>query len=178
MLLIHFFKKLAVLGFLLTITQAAVASIAERECGGTVFQVKINNLDFFSEYKLYYKINTTKWKIFYIPKAEHLSVACIKDKKNKELLLLEEICGGSFCSDDGFYTLFDPSTKKMLVKYRPLPSSKLYEDIDDDPGEVHAKVRRSDHEQDNHKKIAKVLGYAPPYLPDSKDTFCCNQIQN
>ena len=152
-----------------------MAYIVEKKCGETDFLIKIDNSDLVSlTYQLYYKINEKEKKLFYIPSSEHLSVACIQSNTNHRFLLMEEMCGGSVCTDAGVYALFDPTTKKMLVKYNPMPLNND-SDIDDDPGQVEFKVRLYELEQKNHQQIAKFLGYEPPYLPRSKAQFCCKE---
>lgn len=148
-------------------SEIGIASSVEGECGGVIFEVQVIEDPSESEslYTLYYKINDKEKKLLYTPVSEHLSLACVQDQRNRNFLLLEEMCGGSGCSDEGTYTLIDPNTKKALVKYTPMPlhhsSGDKYEYL----------VRLAEYEKKNHEQIAKIIGYAPPYLPQSTDKY-------
>jgi hypothetical protein len=109
--------------FLLTIfsilSHSASASIMKGQCGGIIFQGKKqdNRESPTPKYRLYYKEENKLKKLFYEGNDDVLQVACIQDKNKHDLLLLEEFCSGSACSDvEGVYSLYDPSTKKMLIK--------------------------------------------------------------
>lgn len=152
-------------------TQTVFSSIVEHQCGDSLVQIKIKKEDvMYSSYAFYYKNNLSKSKLFYKPKADRISVACIKDKNNHDLLLIEESCSGSACSDDGTYAVFNPGSKRMLIKFAPLSF-----DVDRNKVELATYIRNA--EDKNHKQVAKLIGYNPPYLPDEKGTFCCNRDQ-
>ncbi len=160
---------------LLTATQTALASSIEKKCGDTIFQITIENSDDVSnKFNFFYKINSKDKKLFYSPAADSISVACIQNKAKQDLLLIEEFCSGSVCSDDGVYTVFDPTNKKMLIKFSS-PSFNNCDEVDDLGRCISDTLR--EHEQKNHVQVKKLIGYKPPYLPNNKDTFCCSKSQ-
>ena len=145
----------------------AIASNVEGKCGGVIFAVKVieNPNEYESLYTVYYKINAKEKKLLFTPGSEHLSLACVQDNAKRDYLLLEEMCGGSGCTYEGTYTLIDHITKKILVEYTPLPQKNFRGNKLDDLD------RRVAHEKKNHKQIANIIGYEPPYLPLSKGKY-------
>ncbi|RUR04846.1 hypothetical protein [Legionella sp. km772] len=126
-----------------------------------------------SEYTLSYQLNKEE-KIFYGPAGDFMSIACLTAKDGQKLLVWEEACSGTVCSDDGVYGVFDPLTKKLLLEYKP-PSFEHYKGKHLDRYIVN-KLRES--EAENHKKAAELLGYEPPILFDYEQSFCCSSQEN
>lgn len=166
------FHKIFLFLFLVMLTSLASSSIVKGQCGGVEVFIKISSIyPVAAEFTLSYKINSQKQKIFYGPAGDRMSIACLKDKNNRTLLVWEEACSGSVCSDDGVYGIFDPQTKKLLLKPKDLT-------FDDYKGKnldryIDNKIRK--YEKKNHQQAAELLGYQPPILFHYKDSFCCTQ---
>ena len=187
-----------------------MASVVEGKCGRTIFQVNITDINNISaEFDLFYKINSTEKKLLYST-GDRISIACIKDIAKNELLLIEEFCSGSVCSDDGAYTVIDPKTKKILIKADSSISGEInsknalikhlnnmlklckHEDRNEVMKEMLLIFKEKDqiqfakryssemarlYEHHNHEQVAELIGFTPPYLPDSKNSFCCTPNQ-
>lgn len=164
-------KLLPLITFLLW-TDTTSSAVVPGECDGTLIRIHISDVDNISaQFNLYYKVASKKQKLFYSPKADRLSIACIKDKQGRSLLLIEEFCSGSVCSDTGTYSVFDPQNKRMLIKF-DLPSFKTPKNMVNLKAYSNNRLRL--YEQKNHDEVTKLLGYKPPFLPDYNNTFCCN----
>lgn len=153
MLLKNCFKITLLFLLLVIFSQRSAASLVERKCGGTTFQVKIlNGSDLFERrFEIFYQKNGQK-KIFY--KSEpgiDLIAACIKNTHGKDLMLFQEFCGGNGCPED-LYGIFDPSIEKMLIK-------------------------PSDWPKGNSKQVQQLIGCSLPSLVEDKRSFCCYEGQ-
>lgn len=102
-------------------------------------------------------------------------VACVEGFDHREFLLLEEICGGSACSDFGEYRIIDPGSKKILLdKESYIEADEFGVDKDDLDSKATEMGNRFNHEQRNIKAARKILGYTPPLLP-LINKFCCGK---
>lgn len=138
----------------LMLSKTAFGSVLEKKCGKHTYRVKIiNGSDpFETHFKLYSQEEGRKKILFY--KTEpgiELIAACIQNKNNQELMLLQEFCGGNGCPED-IYGIFDPNTKKMLIK-------------------------PSDWPKGNRRQVKKIIGYSLPSLIYDKRSFCCYKNQ-
>ena len=114
MLFVNYFKIITIL----MITSIANASIVDKVCGNYIFRVNIGKdpIDYDPEFTLYFKGNAQQFISFYVTKSvRYLNAACVQNNKGQNLFLFQAFCGGSGCPEDRF-GIFDPDTKKMLIK--------------------------------------------------------------
>jgi hypothetical protein len=134
--------------------KVSMASLVETNCGGLVFQIRITGDDpLYKIYRIYYKSTDQSKKLIYKTPFENMLFAtCVKNKKNEELLLFNEYPGGNSAPED-MYSVFDPRTKKMLIK-------------------------RKGWHQGNSKEVAQLLGVPPEVFEKDDDAyFCCFRRQ-
>ena len=142
--------------FLLIISQTAISSMFEGNCGENTFQVKIlNGSDLYDRImKFYYKEKNKKHRLLYqTDSGVFFHITCIKNKQKAPVILFQEHCFGNGCPE-AVYGVVDPSTKKLLLN-------------------------PSDSPKGNIKKVKKLLGYFPPFLGEGDEvSFCCSKAQN
>lgn len=154
MLLEKFFKSAALCILFFIFLPTAEATIFKRQCGEYIYIVEFyNGFDIFeAKYKLYFQNNVGEKTLFFqSARGVILSAACIKNKKNQDLMLFQEISGGSAGPEDR-YGIFDPRLKKMLIK--PLSWDK-----------------------GNSLEVEALIGYPPPFPMDEDNGhifFCCS----
>ncbi|CAM4456995.1 MAG: hypothetical protein LEGION0403_FIIPPAGN_02784 [Legionella sp.] len=154
MLLEKFFKSVALCTLFLIFLPKAEATVFKRKCGEYNYIVEsYNRVDIFAaKYKLYFQHNGGRKRLFFqADQGGILSAACIKNKKNQDLMLFQEISGGSAGPEDR-YGVFDPRANKILVK--PL-----------------------DWDKGNSAEVEALIGYPPPFpMDEDKDRifFCCS----
>lgn len=141
---------------LLAMSQFAIATVVERNCGKYIFQINIlNGTEIYeTKFELYYKEDGKEKKIFYkTDEVVFLYAICIKNKKNQDLMYFQESYGGNAGPED-MYGIFDPSAKRMLIQ-------------------------PSDSPKGNKKQVQKIIGYPPPRIggKDDKSFFCCFRKQ-
>lgn len=139
---------------LITLSSNTVGSIVQRECGGYIYMVQImsDGDEFETAYNLFYQKKGQKKILFYKSESGiELLTACVQDKNKQYIMLFQEFCGGNGCPED-MYGLFNPQTKKMLIK-------------------------PSDYPEGNQFQVDKILGYTLPSLVYDKRSFCCDKNQ-
>jgi hypothetical protein len=136
----------------LSIPVPSFAGNASATCGGTEFEVAVENrghpLD--NVYRLLAK-RQGQGKATQV----HLSdlggwffAACVLDKQGAHRLLYQESCGGSACVEDK-YGIVDPQTLKTLLQ----PPIK---------------------NEGNSAIASRLLNKKVPHLPRDKNSFCCS----
>ncbi len=165
------FKRMIILIFII-LTFPATSSVFKKKCGNTLFLIKIKDGEYagIAEFTLYYKPLFFREKKIHGPVGDWMGIACLKDKNNTDLLVWQNSCMGSGCSDNGVYGIFEPKSKKILLKYQT-PSRNKKENY-----RITAKKFQNSEKQ-NHKQAAELLGYQPPILFTYKESFCCTQGQ-
>ena len=149
MTFVKYFNIVVISILALITTHMASASVVDRKCGTYTYRVKIKTGPkiYDRRFNLYYKETNQKEKLFYGTNLVfHLSTACIKNYKGQYLFLFKETYGGNAEPED-MYGIFDPNTKKLLIKPADWPKG-------------------------NEKQVTKIIGYSPP-LMDDKNSFCC-----
>lgn len=154
-------------------TKIASGKSYEGVCGGSTFLIK-ESVSREEAPKIYYKVRSEKKeKFLYEASSEYLEVACVKNFDDKEYLLLEEMCGGSGCSDFGEYRIIDPISKKIVLGNEPFTSEDEV-DVSVDEGNMADHIRVFNHEKRNRKAAQKILGYNPPLLKLFVKKLCCS----
>ncbi len=154
MLYVKYFSRVMILICLVLINSIASASIIDKRCGKYTYRVKITKgLDAYETlFELYYKIGNQKPVLFYRAESMfNLIASCIQNADKDYLFLFKESHGGNSVPED-IYGVFDPNTKKMLIKPTDWP-------------------------QGNGKQVRKILGYSLPSMAFDKRTFCCDGDQ-
>lgn len=149
--LVKYFKCTILL--LLIFSSNVFSSVYERECGQYIYQVEVISGSDPNDtyYNLFYQKKGGKKILFYKASIPELLAACIQDKSKHDLMLFQEFCGGNGCPED-MYGIFDPNTKKILIK-------------------------PSDWPKGNDKQVAAIIGYELPSLVFDKRAFCCEKIK-
>lgn len=123
------------------VSQIQAINTYRKQCGNTTFLIVQDDNDF----KFYYLLSQEK-KLFYTSYTDYLHVSCAKAVNHNDYLLLQEICGGSACTDSGEYKIIDSKTKKFVLDKRA-------------------------NAEENAREAKKILGYIPS--APLEDEFCC-----
>ena len=147
---IKYFTNFLILMFYLS-SSVFASSVVKYHCGDTLFLIEKHNISdkMKTHYNLFYVENKKKILVYAGENGLPFYASCLKNTKGEALMVFEVFCGGSACPEDR-YSIFDPRTKKMLLK-----STGIF--------------------KGNSDKATEILGYIPPLLYENNSgAICCD----